>query len=77
MRIDGYGRIDRSREIGAAGADLIAAPRCTGPHRRWPVAAAMAAVIRGFLDALQVKSCLVFGHHAGSDDEESTAAEGE
>lgn len=38
---------DASREIGRAGAQLIAAPRATGGHRRWPMAAAMAAVMSG------------------------------
>lgn len=38
---------DASREIGRAGAQLIAAPRATGGHRRWPMAAGLAAVMSG------------------------------
>ncbi len=38
---------DAAREIGRAGAQLIAAPRATGGHRRWPMAACMAAVMSG------------------------------
>jgi N-carbamoylputrescine amidase len=34
-------------EIGRGGAHLIAAPRATGGHRRWPMAACMAAVMSG------------------------------
>ena len=33
--------------IGRGGAHLIAAPRATGGHRRWPMAACMAAVMSG------------------------------
>jgi N-carbamoylputrescine amidase len=36
-----------AREIGRGGAHLIAAPRATGGHRRWPMAACMAAVMSG------------------------------
>jgi N-carbamoylputrescine amidase len=36
-----------SREIGRKGAHLIAAPRATSGHRRWPMAACMAAVMSG------------------------------
>src|SRR6266550_976164 len=36
-----------AREIGRRGAHLIAAPRATGGHRRWPMAACMAAVMSG------------------------------
>ena len=38
---------DRSREIGQRGGTLIAAPRATSDHRRWPAAARMAAVMSG------------------------------
>lgn len=38
---------DVSREIGRAGAHLIAAPRATSGHRRWSLAARMAAVMAG------------------------------
>jgi N-carbamoylputrescine amidase len=36
-----------SREIARAGGHLIAAPRATSGHRRWPTAAAMAAIVSG------------------------------
>jgi len=36
-----------AREIGLAGAHLIAAPRATGGHRRWQMGACMAAVMSG------------------------------
>jgi N-carbamoylputrescine amidase len=36
-----------SREIARGGGHLIAAPRATGGHRRWPTAAAMAAIVSG------------------------------
>ncbi|MEW6265369.1 MAG: carbon-nitrogen hydrolase family protein [Thermodesulfobacteriota bacterium] len=36
-----------AREIGRAGAHLIAAPRATGGHRRWSMAAGMAAIMSG------------------------------
>jgi N-carbamoylputrescine amidase len=36
-----------AREIGRHGAHLIAAPRATSGHRRWPMAACMAAVMSG------------------------------
>lgn len=36
-----------AREIGRRGAHLIAAPRATGGHRRWNLAARMAAVMSG------------------------------
>ncbi len=36
-----------AREIGRRGAHLIAAPRATGGHRRWNMAACMAAVMSG------------------------------
>ena len=36
-----------AREIGRQGAQLIAAPRATSGHRRWPMAAGMAAVMAG------------------------------
>jgi N-carbamoylputrescine amidase len=36
-----------AHEIGRAGAHLIAAPRATGGHRRWPMAACLAAVMSG------------------------------
>lgn len=36
-----------AREIGRGGAHLIAAPRATSGHRRWPMAACMAAVMSG------------------------------
>ena len=36
-----------AREIGRAGAHLIAAPRATGGHRRWPTAASMTAIVSG------------------------------
>lgn len=38
---------ERSREIGVGGGHLIAAPRATTGHRRWPVAASAAAVMSG------------------------------
>lgn len=38
---------DTSRDIGRRGAQLIAAPRTTSGHRRWPMAAGMAAVMAG------------------------------
>lgn len=38
---------DVSRDIGRAGAHLIAAPRATSGHRRWLPAAQMAAVMAG------------------------------
>ena len=38
---------DTSREIGQAGAHLLAAPRATSGHRRWVMAACMAAVMAG------------------------------
>jgi len=34
-------------EIGRQGAQLIAAPRATGGHRRWPMAACLAAIMAG------------------------------
>jgi N-carbamoylputrescine amidase len=34
-------------EIGRHGAQLIAAPRATGGHRRWPMAACLAAIMAG------------------------------
>ena len=34
-------------EIGRRGAQLIAAPRATGGHRRWPMAASLAAIMSG------------------------------
>lgn len=36
-----------ARAIGRGGAHLIAAPRATSGHRRWPMAACMAAVMSG------------------------------
>jgi predicted amidohydrolase len=36
-----------SREIARGGGHLIAAPRATGGNRRWPTAAAMAAIVSG------------------------------
>jgi N-carbamoylputrescine amidase len=36
-----------AREIGRRGAHLIAAPRATGGHKRWNMAACMAAVMSG------------------------------
>jgi N-carbamoylputrescine amidase len=36
-----------AREIGRGGAELIAAPRATNGHRRWVMAACMAAVMSG------------------------------
>lgn len=39
--------VDRSRAIGRGGAQLIAAPRATSGHRRWPMAAGMAAIASG------------------------------
>jgi N-carbamoylputrescine amidase len=39
--------VDRSRAIGRAGAQVIAAPRATSGHRRWPMAAGMAAIASG------------------------------
>ncbi len=39
--------VDRSRAIGRAGAQLIAAPRATSGHRRWRMAAGMAAIASG------------------------------
>jgi N-carbamoylputrescine amidase len=36
-----------AREIGQGGAHLIAAPRATSGHRRWPMAACLAAVMSG------------------------------
>ena len=38
---------DVSRDIGRSGAHLIAAPRATSGHRRWRMAACMAAVMAG------------------------------
>ena len=38
---------EASHEIGRAGAHLIAAPRATGGHRRWPIAASLAAIMSG------------------------------
>ena len=38
---------DRSREIGGAGAHLVAAPRATSGHPRWLLATQMAAVMSG------------------------------
>ena len=38
---------EASQEIGRAGAHLIAAPRATGGHRRWPIAASLAAIMSG------------------------------
>ena len=38
---------EASHEIGRAGAHLIAAPRATGAHRRWPIAASLAAIMSG------------------------------
>jgi N-carbamoylputrescine amidase len=38
---------DASHEIGRAGAHLIAAPRATGGHRRWRLAASLAAIMSG------------------------------
>jgi len=34
-------------EIGQRGGQLIAAPRATGGHRRWPMAASLAAIMAG------------------------------
>jgi N-carbamoylputrescine amidase len=34
-------------EIGHRGGQLIAAPRATGGHRRWPMAACLAAIMAG------------------------------
>jgi len=39
--------VDRSRAICRGGAQLIAAPRATSGHRRWPMAAGMAAIASG------------------------------
>jgi N-carbamoylputrescine amidase len=39
--------VDRSRAIGRGGAQLIAAPRATSGHRRWRMAAGMAAIASG------------------------------
>lgn len=36
-----------ARDLGQRGAHLIAAPRATGGHRRWPMAACMAAIMAG------------------------------
>lgn len=36
-----------ARAIGQGGAQLIAAPRATSGHRRWPMAAGMAAIMSG------------------------------
>jgi N-carbamoylputrescine amidase len=36
-----------SREIAKGGGHLIAAPRATGGHRRWPTATSMAAIVSG------------------------------
>jgi N-carbamoylputrescine amidase len=36
-----------AHEIGRGGADLLAAPRATGGHRRWLLAASLAAVMSG------------------------------
>ncbi|HTY19005.1 MAG TPA: carbon-nitrogen hydrolase family protein [Myxococcota bacterium] len=38
---------DASWRIGRAGAQVIAAPRATGGHPRWPLAARMAAILSG------------------------------
>jgi N-carbamoylputrescine amidase len=38
---------EASREIARGGAHLIAAPRATGGHRRWPAATSMAAIVSG------------------------------
>jgi N-carbamoylputrescine amidase len=38
---------EASHEIGRAGAHLIAAPRATGGHQRWPIAASLAAIMSG------------------------------
>ena len=38
---------EASHEIGRAGAHLIAAPRATGGHRRWRLAASLAAIMSG------------------------------
>ena len=38
---------EASHEIGRAGAQLIAAPRASSSHRRWPMAASLAAVMSG------------------------------
>ena len=38
---------DASHEIGRGGAQLVAAPRATGGHARWPAAASLAAVMAG------------------------------
>jgi len=48
-----------AREIGRRGAHLIAAPRATGGHRRWQMAACMAAVMSG---------CFVASANRRSDD---------
>ncbi|HEY3112071.1 MAG TPA: carbon-nitrogen hydrolase family protein [Gemmatimonadaceae bacterium] len=48
-----------AREIGRRGAHLIAAPRATGGHRRWNMAACMAAVMSG---------CFVASANRRSDD---------
>src|SRR5206468_682418 len=42
-----------AREIGREGAHLIAAPRATSGHRRWPMAACMAAVMSGCFVAIR------------------------
>lgn len=38
---------DAAHEIGRGGAQLLAAPRATGGHARWPTAASLAAVMSG------------------------------
>ena len=38
---------DAAHEIGRGGAELLAAPRATGGHARWPIAATLAAVMSG------------------------------
>jgi N-carbamoylputrescine amidase len=38
---------DAAHEIGRGGAELLAAPRATGGHPRWPIAASLAAVMSG------------------------------
>lgn len=51
---------DVSRDIGCAGAHLIAAPRATSGHRRWLPAAQMAAVMAGSF----VASCNRRSHYS-------------
>ena len=38
---------DLAWRIGRAGAQLIAAPRATGGHHRWAIAASLAAIVSG------------------------------